>query len=151
MSELDVACSEAAHQRIREFAAAAYPDEACGVLVGRRVERGTEVMTATSARNLNTERSRDRYLMDPTDILRADRDARAAGLDVVGFWHSHPDHPASPSQYDTDHAWTDYVYVICTTTAEGTGDVNAFSLNADGGPFMPMLLIVAPQEPTAAP
>jgi proteasome lid subunit RPN8/RPN11 len=151
VTAIDVACSAEAHERIRELAAAAYPDEGCGVLIGRRTARGMEIVEATSARNLNTERSRDRYVLDPGDIVRADRQARAADLDVVGFWHSHPDHPASPSQFDTDHAWTDYVYVICATTREGTGDVNAFSLTAEGGPFAPLLLIVAPPDSNAAP
>ncbi|MBV8301949.1 MAG: Mov34/MPN/PAD-1 family protein, partial [Candidatus Dormibacteraeota bacterium] len=76
---------------------------------------------------------------------------RSRGLDVVGIWDSHPDHPAEPSQFDQDHAWLDYVYIICATTPEGTGDVNAFSLGEEHGPFVPLLLIVAPQEPAPAP
>ena len=151
MSELDVACSAAAYQEMERLAAAAYPDEGCGVLVGRHASGRTEILAATAARNLNTERSRDRYLMDPADILAAERQARLEDLEVVGFWHSHPDHPASPSQYDTDHAWTDYVYVICATTPDGTGDVNAFALSEENGPFVPLLLIVAPQETAPAP
>src|SRR5207253_1269855 len=82
-------------------------------------------------------------VLDPADILAADRDARARGIDIVGYWHSHPDHPAHPSQFDTDHAWVDYVYVICATTSEGTGDVNAFTLTAEGGPFEHLLLVGA--------
>jgi proteasome lid subunit RPN8/RPN11 len=151
MSDLDVVCSAQAYGQMEQFAAASYPDEGCVVLVGRRASSRTEIVAATSAGNLNTERSRDRYLMDPADILAAERQARLEDLEVVGFWHSHPDHPASPSQYDTDHAWTDYVYIICATTPEGTGDVNAFSLGEEHGPFAPLLLIVAPQEPAPAP
>lgn len=121
--------------RIRDLGAAAYPNEGCGVLIGRVAGGTAQVVEATSGRNLNTERSRDRYLLDPADIVRADRDARARGLDVLGYWHSHPDHPARPSQFDTDHAWLDYVYIIVTTTASGAGDLNGFTLAGEGGPF----------------
>ena len=89
-------------------------------------------MRPPQAGTRNTERARDRYLLDPADIVRADRDARARGLDIVGFWHSHPDHPARPSQFDTDHAWVDYVYVIVNTTAGGAGDLNGFTLDRRG-------------------
>ena len=151
MSIGDIDLALAANARIRDLAAAAYPDEGCGVMLGTFAGGRVEVVDASSGNNLNTERSRDRYLLDPDDIVRADREARQRGLDVVGFWHSHPDHPARPSQFDTDHAWVDYVYIICATTREGTGDVNAFTLSDEGGAFVPLLLIVTPREPTPAP
>jgi len=134
----------AAEHRIRELAAAAYPNEGCGVLLGRRDGTGMLVVDATSARNMWTERSADRYDLDPGDFLRADRDARARGLDVSGIWHSHPDHPARPSQFDTDRAWLDYVYIICRTTRFGAEDMNAFALDAEGGPMPQIDLDVAP-------
>jgi proteasome lid subunit RPN8/RPN11 len=133
-----------ASARIRELAAAAYPDEGCGVLVGFLAGARVEVVDATSGTNLNTDRSRDRYLLDPADIIRADRDARARDLDIVGFWHSHPDHPARPSQFDTDHAWVDYVYIIVNTTAGGAGDLNGFTLADEGAPFEQLPLVVSP-------
>ena len=130
--------------RIRDLAAAAYPDEGCGVLIGRFDDGAAHVVEATSGTNLNTDRSRDRYLLDPGDIVRADRDARARGLDVLGYWHSHPDHPAWPSQFDTDHAWLDYVYIIVNSTASGTGDLNGFTLAGEGGPFDQLPLTLSP-------
>ncbi len=135
MTITSVSLGPGADDSIRTLAAAAYPNEGCGVLIGRFVGDRVEVVEATSGRNTNTERARDRYLLDPGDILRADRDARSRELDIVGFWHSHPDHPARPSQFDTDHAWLDYVYVIVNTTADGAGDMNGFALAAEGGPF----------------
>ncbi|MBV8196292.1 MAG: M67 family metallopeptidase [Candidatus Dormibacteraeota bacterium] len=134
------------YQRMSDMADDAYPEEGCGVLVGRFDGDHADVVAVTRGRNLNTERARDRYVLDPADIVEADREARARDLDIVGYWHSHPDHPAHPSQFDTDHAWTDYVYVICNTTEEGTGDVNAFSLLAEGGPFEPLLLVLTPAD-----
>lgn len=131
-----------AERRIRELAAAAYPDEGCGVMLGRWTAAGASVVEVTSGRNLNRERSRDRYLLDPGDIVRADHRAREQGLDIVGYWHSHPDHPAWPSQFDTDHAWVDYMYVIVNSTATGTGDLNAFTLTGEGGPFAQLTLTI---------
>jgi proteasome lid subunit RPN8/RPN11 len=140
----DIDMAVAADARIRELGSAAYPDEGCGVLLGRFDGGRVTVIDATSGGNLNTDRSRDRYLLDPGDIVRADREARQRNLDIVGFWHSHPDHPARPSQFDTDHAWLDYVYVIVNTTAEGAGDLNGFTLVDEGGLFKQLPLLVTP-------
>ena len=140
--------SAGADRLIRETAAADFPHEACGVLLGTAGESQVTVVAATVGRNLNTERARDRYLLDPGDIVRADREARSRGLDVVGFWHSHPDHPARPSQFDTDHAYIDYVYVIVHSNAGGTGDLNAFTLEGEAAPFRQLSLDVgAASEP----
>jgi proteasome lid subunit RPN8/RPN11 len=148
MGDIDIAVT--AHLRISELGAAAYPNEGCGVLIGRFAGRRVEVIDATSGTNLNTDRSRDRYLLDPADIVRADREARGRDLDVVGFWHSHPDHPARPSQFDTDHAWLDYVYVIVNTTSAGSGDLNGFTLAEDGGPFEQLPVVVTPGHGSSA-
>jgi proteasome lid subunit RPN8/RPN11 len=144
MTLSEVVLAAGADASIRSLAVATYPNEGCGVLIGRFVGPRIEAVDATSGTNTNTERARDRYLLDPADIVRADRDARERGLDIVGFWHSHPDHPARPSQFDTDHAWVDYVYVIVNTTADGAGDLNGFTLAAEGGPFEQLGLVVTP-------
>ncbi len=126
-----------AEARLRGLAEAAYPHEGCGVLIGRPGEE-TVVETVTSGRNLVIERSRDRYELDPRDIVVAERLARDSGLEVLGFWHTHPDHPARPSQFDTDHAWTDYVYIICSVTGGSCDLVRAWALREQGGPFEPV-------------
>jgi len=132
---------------IREYAAAAYPHEGCGVLIGEQSaeDSAVRVVDVTSARNLFTSRLEDRYDLDPADMLQADRDARAQGRDVVGVWHSHPDHPARPSQFDTDRAWAGWVYVIVATQSGGAGDANAFALEAEGGAFAQLQLVVEEQ------
>ena len=127
---------------IRSLAEAVYPHEGCGVLIGAYLDSGEiAVREVTSGRNLWTERMRDRYDLDPADIAAAERRARGVGLDVVGFWHSHPDHPARPSQFDTDRAWVDYAYLIVTTVPGGSGDLNAFRLEAEGGPFQEVAVV----------
>jgi len=134
----------AAERRIRDLAAAAYPHEGCGVLLGRRDGTRMVIVDVTSARNMWTERAADRYDLDPVDFMKADRDGRARGLDVAGIWHSHPDHPAEPSKFDTDHAWVDYIYIICRTTTAGAEDMNAFALEAEGSPFGPVAMDISP-------
>ena len=119
---------------LRRLAAAAYPDEGCGVLVGTLSHGSAEigVLEVTSGRNLRSDRARDRFELDPGDIVAAERSARQRGLDVVGFWHSHPDHPARPSQVDTGRAWPEYAYIIVATTATGAEDVRAWILDEAG-------------------
>jgi proteasome lid subunit RPN8/RPN11 len=90
---------------------------------------------------------RDRYDLDPADIAAAERQARAVGRDVVGFWHSHPDHPAQPSQFDTDRAWVDYAYLIVNTTPQGSGDLNGFRLEGEGQPFQSVAVLVGESVP----
>jgi proteasome lid subunit RPN8/RPN11 len=124
-----------ARLELERMAAAAYPDEGCGVMVGGFAGPDVTVVRVIPGRNLVTDRARDRYELDPGDILAAEREARRQGLDVVGFWHSHPDHPARPSRFDTERAWPEYAYAICSTTAEGTVDVRAWRLGEAGGEF----------------
>lgn len=130
-----VTISGTAEARLRALSEAAYPNEGCGVLVGSLGGDTAAVDDVTDGRNLVMDRSRDRYLLDPADIIAAERAARAKGQDIVGFWHTHPDHPAWPSQFDADHAWTDYVYVICRV-ADGVCELmNAFTLPGEGREF----------------
>ena len=89
-----------------------YPHETCGLLVGNPDGGEVSVREAHRAENLNRERARDRYDLNPKDYLRIERDARTRGMEVVGFYHSHPDHPAAPSVFDRDHAHPGYAYVI---------------------------------------
>jgi proteasome lid subunit RPN8/RPN11 len=99
-------------------------------LIGRHEAGRVRVERVQQARNLNRERARDRYELDPQDYLAADRQAREEGLDVVGIWHSHPDHPARPSETDLAAAWDSFSYVILSTGREAVSDVRSFRLQA---------------------
>ena len=132
MNVVTVRLPGSAQASIRRCAESAYPHEGCGVLIGGHEKEAVVVQEATSGHNLWAARLGDRYELDPADILAADRRARARGLDVVGFWHSHPDHPARPSQFDSDRAWGDYVYLVVTTVSGGSDELNAFSLEGEG-------------------
>ena len=120
-------------ESLSAFARQGYPDETCGLLLGVRQGDEHVVSRVRRARNLNLERAKDRYELDPEDFLAADREARAAGLDIVGIWHSHPDHPARPSATDRDGAWPGWSYVIVAVGQKGVGEIRSWRLN--GGDF----------------
>jgi len=93
---------------------AAYPNECCGVLIGEVGNDGVKTVKRTLTINNAREDGEQyhRFLITPEDMLRAEQAARAMKLDVIGFYHSHPDHPSAPSGYDKDHALPFYSYVI---------------------------------------
>ncbi|HEX6970962.1 MAG TPA: M67 family metallopeptidase [Limnochordia bacterium] len=100
-----------AYRRMLDHAAATYPHECCGLLAGRDGPNGgRRIERIWPARNLRTDR--DRFEIDPHDWLAADRTLRESGLDILGFYHSHPDHPPRPSRFDAERAFPFYTYVI---------------------------------------
>ncbi|MGR3221220.1 MAG: Mov34/MPN/PAD-1 family protein [Candidatus Anammoxibacter sp.] len=99
-------------ETIKAFVKNAYPDECCGLLAGKAVGEKREVVEIHSLTNLNTERSKDRYEIDPAEYMKVDRDVFARKLDIIGIYHSHPDHPSKPSEFDAGRAWEGYSYLI---------------------------------------
>ena len=108
-----------------------YPHEVCGLLVGRETGVGTAVERITSAANLEKDRVDDRYTLDPRDYLRADAAAQRDGLEIVGVWHTHPDHPARPSTTDLKFAWDSYTYLILSVPRKGWIEIRAWALEGD--------------------
>jgi proteasome lid subunit RPN8/RPN11 len=96
---------------IRRQGEAAYPGECCGALVGRADGAAKEVLRLSPAVNRRTD-DPHRYLIAPDDLRRLEREVREAGQEIVGYYHSHPDHPARPSAFDAEHAWPWYSYLI---------------------------------------
>jgi proteasome lid subunit RPN8/RPN11 len=127
-------------QSIQAHGAEGYPHEICGIMIGPRGDGlVTEVRRAS---NIIVERARDRYEIDPRDHIRIQKEADAMGFDIVGYYHSHPDHPAQASRFDTERAWAGYVYVIVSIQNGQPVDANAFVADQDGGPFRPEPLVV---------
>jgi proteasome lid subunit RPN8/RPN11 len=122
-------------ERIIAHLQRAYPDEGCGVLVGRDLAAEREVVGIIALENRNEDSRHNRYLISPEQFLAADRQARAAGLDVIGFFHSHPDHPARPSTFDLQHAWPYYSYVIVSVTRGEAGSLRSWRLTEDRSAF----------------
>jgi len=116
--------------RLREHLEAGYPNEACGALIGRVDGADHEVSEFRGMRNTISDRPWDRYALDPLEQLRVQKDAESKGLEIIGFAHSHPDHPAVPSRFDTDHAWSFYSYVVASVQKGTLREARSFRLSA---------------------
>lgn len=107
-----------------------YPHECCGALLGRPTPGGWRVESAIRAGNTRTDSPRNRYQIAPIELVKIEREARSRGLEIAGFYHSHPDHPAQWSATDFAEAhWLACSYVI-TEVAQGKAVVtNSFLLS----------------------
>jgi proteasome lid subunit RPN8/RPN11 len=119
---------------IRRHGEAAYPGECCGAMVGRVDGAAKEVLRLSPAVNRRTD-DPHRYLIDPDDLRRLEREVREAGQEIVGYYHSHPDHPARPSAFDAEHAWPWYSYLIVRVDRGRGADMASWVLD-DERPVM---------------
>ena len=137
-------------EKIRAHGADTYPHECCGALLGRDsnavLESDRRDVPLTAAReilglfplvNRREDSPRNRFSVTAEDVLEAEKAARKEGLEVVGWYHSHPDHPARPSEYDRDHAWPWYSYIIVSVQNGAPEDMTSWRLNDDRGEFSP--------------
>jgi proteasome lid subunit RPN8/RPN11 len=127
-------------EKIRQHGARDYPNECCGILLGVQEEGRRVVREARPAPNLHTETAdenrRRRYTITPADLLAAQDYADGKGLDIVGIYHSHPDHPARPSQYDLDHAvWSWWSYIIVSIEKGTPALLTSWALAEDRSKF----------------
>lgn len=116
---------------IRRHGEETYPHECCGALVGS----GNRVTATVALPNTTEEGPRRRFLVRPSDYRLAEGRARELGGDLLGFYHSHPDHPARPSQYDLDHAWPTFAYIIVAVASGQARDMTVWFLKADRSTF----------------
>jgi proteasome lid subunit RPN8/RPN11 len=126
--------------QIRSHGAETYPHECCGALLGRDTEVADrrvyrEIHALHPLVNRRDDSPQNRFSVTSKDVLEAEKDARARGLEVVGWYHSHPDHPARPSQYDRDHAWPWYSYIIVSVANKIPEDMTSWRLTDDRTDF----------------
>jgi proteasome lid subunit RPN8/RPN11 len=114
-----------------------YPFECCGLMLGRFENDGPKIVTETypisNARE--EEARRNRFLIRPEELMRGEKYARKKGLDVVGFYHSHPDERAVPSKYDLDHAWPTYSYIVVSVEKGQAVDLRSWEMETDRSRF----------------
>ena len=121
---------------IRTHGSEAYPEECCGFLLGRMTEQGNYVGAAMSVENRRETSRERRYSISAEDFHRADLAAREQGWDIVGFYHSHPDHPAQPSATDLAEAtFPGYTYAIVSVCGGHAEQITAWSLRPDRSRF----------------
>jgi proteasome lid subunit RPN8/RPN11 len=125
-------------KRIRRDGETAYPNECCGVLIGEIDNDGIKTVKHT----LTIDNAREdgeqyhRFLITPEDMMKAEQSARSMKLDVIGFYHSHPDHPSAPSGYDKDHALPFYSYVIVSVDKGKAQVLTSWELKDDRTDFV---------------
>jgi proteasome lid subunit RPN8/RPN11 len=129
-------------EKIRQHGAKAYPHECCGALLGR--DAGSGVVSEKAARqilglfplvNRREDSPQNRFSVTAEDVRNAEEAARGQGLEVIGWYHSHPDHPARPSDYDCEHAWPWYSYIIVSVQNGAPKNMTSWRLNDDRGQF----------------
>ena len=123
---------------IRAHGQETYPHECCGALIGR----GRVVSDVLALPNTTEEGPRRRFLVRPSDYRAAEQRASELGAELLGFYHSHPDHPARPSQYDLDHAWPFFSYIIVSVRGGTPEDMTSWRLRDDRSTFDPEDLVV---------
>jgi proteasome lid subunit RPN8/RPN11 len=110
-----------------------YPYECCGLLLGQFANGGgkvcAEIYPISNAREEAAKRNR--FLIRPEELLRGEQHATEKGLEVVGFYHSHPDHPAVPSAYDLEHAWPVYSYLVVAIRSGHAEELRSWEMQTD--------------------
>jgi proteasome lid subunit RPN8/RPN11 len=128
--------------KIRAHGAETYPYECCGALLGRDGDVNGEnserqVLGLFPLVNRRDDSPRNRFSVTSEDVLAAEKAARGQSMEVIGWYHSHPDHPARPSEYDRDHAWPWYSYIIVSVHQGAPQDMTSWRLNDDRQSFSP--------------
>jgi len=129
--------SEDLAEKIRGHGAETYPHECCGALLGRDGNseeaqvQPREILELFPLLNRREDSPHNRFSVTPQDVLSADKAAQVLGLEVIGWYHSHPDHPAKPSEYDREHAWPWYSYLIVSVERGAPQQMTSWRLNED--------------------
>jgi proteasome lid subunit RPN8/RPN11 len=124
-------------RRIQSHGVETYPHECCGALLGRDAENSREVLDLLPLENRRNDSPRNRFEVTPEDVRLAENTARAKQLDLIGWYHSHPDAPARPSEFDREHAWPWYSYIIVSIQAREPRDTRSWRLRDDRSAYDP--------------
>ena len=122
-------------RRIAQHGENSYPEECCGILLGRENEGIQAVRDVIAIDNSQDENRRRRFLITAEQYREAEKSASEKGMDLLGFYHSHPDHPPVPSTFDTEHALPWFTYIIVSVRSGKAGDTKAWLLNDDRKKF----------------
>jgi len=129
-------------RRIHAHAVETYPHECCGALLGRDSESGAarEVLRLLPLANRRDDSPRNRFEITSSDVQAAEKTAREKGLELIGWYHSHPDAPACPSEFDREHAWPWWSYIIVSVQAREPRDTKSWRLRDDRSAYDPEAL-----------
>lgn len=145
-----LAVSAADMDAIGRHAVRTYPEECCGFLLGEERGGTTRVDRVVPAANERQDSRHNRFVMSPETVLAAHKEARAAGLSVVGYYHSHPDHPAEPSDFDREHAWPGLSYLIVAVRRGRVDRARSWRLRDDRERFLEEEVASVPEHSASA-
>ena len=137
MSEFALKIGEALVQRIQAHGVETFPYECCGALLGRDDARGRQVLELFALSNRRDDSPRNRFEITPEDVLLAERTAREKKIDLIGWYHSHPNAPARPSEFDREHAWPWYSYIIISIRDGAPSEMTSWRLQDDRAAYDP--------------
>ena len=137
-----IAISDQLADKIGEQGVETYPHECCGALLGRDSDAAgpdskREVLGLHPLVNRRDDSPRNRFSVTAEDVRDAENAAARQGLEIIGWYHSHPDHPARPSAYDREHAWPWYSYIIVSVNDGVAQEMTSWRLNDDREEFAP--------------
>ncbi|CAN5632607.1 MAG: M67 family metallopeptidase [Actinomycetota bacterium] len=118
-------------KHIHDHAKETYPEECSGVMVGMDTGDMKVVVDIWRAENTHEDERSRRFLIDPKEYIAFEKRADERDMDILGVYHSHPDHPAQPSEYDRDHAWPGWSYIIASVSGDEIKDMRSWLLKDD--------------------
>ncbi len=124
-----------------------YPDECCGFLLGTATDDTRHIARIARAPNGYEGERRRRFVIRPEELMRIEDEIEGTSQLVLGFYHSHPDHPAHPSTFDRDHAWPWYIYLVQNVHDAHAGPIGAFELDDEVREFREVALRSADRVP----
>lgn len=140
-----IECDSELIESIRAHGRSTYPNECCGVLLGAEqagVKQAREIVALDNTRE--EEARHNRFLIAPEDLLRVEKESRRRGLDILGFYHSHPDAEARPSRFDLEHAWPWYSYMIVSVRLGQDQDITSWVMREDRSMFDTEKIVMRP-------
>ena len=145
MNAPDIELREELAARIRAHGVETYPHECCGALLGRDAEgdAAREVKSLLPLANRRNDSPRNRFELTAEDVRLAEKTAKDEGLELLGWYHSHPDAPARPSEFDRDHAWPWYSYIIVSVQKGEPRDMTSWRLQDDRAGYDPETIRVS--------
>ena len=141
---MPIVLSDPLYREIEAEGVRAFPNECCGVMIGRDVA-GKRIVDRLQplTNSFEAEEQFHRFRLDPKEYIAVEKAAGEEGKLVLGFYHSHPDHPARPSEYDRQHAWPFYSYVIVAIEKGRPADMTSWVLNSTTEQFEPQGVVVS--------
>lgn len=131
MSATALKIAEDLMRRIEAHGVETFPHECCGALLGRDGDAGREVIELLPLPNRREDSPRNRFELTPDDVRLAEKTATGKHLELLGWYHSHPNAPARPSEFDREHAWPWYSYIIVSVQSGEPKDMTSWRLRDD--------------------